>query len=124
MISRVRESRNPKKVIRVTLMESYGEIGRVPVNLFCIKFCHIVKHYVPKPVAENEVRLCSKNLSQKFAFILDENSRRKMITHDGNILLLSIFCTVVYLWHKFRRLQNLHRCLFLHRIAKEQRQHI
>ena len=35
MIGRVRESRNPKKVIRVTLMESYGEIGRVPVNL-CI----------------------------------------------------------------------------------------
>ena len=33
MIGRVRESRNPKKVIRVTLMESYGEIGRVPVNL-------------------------------------------------------------------------------------------
>ena len=36
MIGRVRESRNPKKVIRVTLMESYGEIGRVPVNLFRI----------------------------------------------------------------------------------------
>ena len=36
MIGRVRESRNPKKVIRVTLMESYGEIGRVPVNLFKI----------------------------------------------------------------------------------------
>lgn len=34
MIDRARESRNPKKVIRVTLMESYGEIGRVPVNLF------------------------------------------------------------------------------------------
>lgn len=33
MIDRVRESRNPKKVIRVSLMESYGEIGRVPVNL-------------------------------------------------------------------------------------------
>ena len=30
---RVRGSRNPKKVIRVALMESYGEIGRVPVNL-------------------------------------------------------------------------------------------
>ena len=37
MIGRVRESRNPKKVIRVALMESYGEIGRVPVNLSCIK---------------------------------------------------------------------------------------
>ena len=36
MIDRARESRNPKKVIRVTLMESYGEIGRVPVNLSCI----------------------------------------------------------------------------------------
>lgn len=36
MIGRVRESRNPKKVIRVTLMESYGEIGRVPVNLYRI----------------------------------------------------------------------------------------
>ena len=33
MIGQARESRNPKKVIRVTLMESYGEIGRVPVNL-------------------------------------------------------------------------------------------
>lgn len=33
MIGRVRESRNPKKVIRVSLRESYGEIGRVPVNL-------------------------------------------------------------------------------------------
>lgn len=33
MIGRARESRNPKKVIRVTLMESYGEIGRMPVNL-------------------------------------------------------------------------------------------
>ena len=32
-MDRVRESRNPKKVIRVALMESYGEIGRVPVNL-------------------------------------------------------------------------------------------
>ena len=36
MIGRARESRNPKKVIRVTLMESYGEIGQVPVNLFII----------------------------------------------------------------------------------------
>lgn len=36
MIDRARESRNPKKVIRVTLMESYGEIGRVPVNLLWI----------------------------------------------------------------------------------------
>lgn len=34
MIGRVRESRNPKKVIRVSFMESYGEIGRVPVNLY------------------------------------------------------------------------------------------
>ena len=33
MIDRARESRNPKKVIRVTLMESYGEIGQVTVNL-------------------------------------------------------------------------------------------
>lgn len=33
MIGRVKESRNLKKVIRVSLMESYGEIGRVPVNL-------------------------------------------------------------------------------------------
>ena len=44
MIDRARESRNPKKVIRVTLMESYGEIGRVPVNLSenkCLK--HIKK---------------------------------------------------------------------------------
>lgn len=41
MIDRARESRNPKKVIRVTLMESYGEIGRVPVNLLCI---HVLYH--------------------------------------------------------------------------------
>ena len=34
---RVRESRNPKKVIRVSIMESYGEIGLVPVNLYKIK---------------------------------------------------------------------------------------
>jgi len=34
VIDRARESRNPKKVIRVTLMESYGEIERVPVNLY------------------------------------------------------------------------------------------
>ena len=38
MIGRVKESRNPQKVIRVSLMESYGEIGRVPVNLFMIIF--------------------------------------------------------------------------------------
>ena len=38
MIGRVKESRNPKKVIRVALMESYGEIGRVPVNLSYIDF--------------------------------------------------------------------------------------
>ena len=38
MIGRVRESRNSKKVIRVALMESYGEIRRVPVNLFIFDF--------------------------------------------------------------------------------------
>jgi hypothetical protein len=38
VIGRARESRNPKKVIRVTLMESYGEIGQVPVNLYIICF--------------------------------------------------------------------------------------
>lgn len=37
MIGRVRKSRNPKKVIRVLLRESYGEIRRVPVNLSYIK---------------------------------------------------------------------------------------
>lgn len=37
MIGRVRESRNPKKVIRVSLRESYGEIRRVPVNLSLIQ---------------------------------------------------------------------------------------
>ena len=37
MIDRVKESRNPKKVIRVSLKESYGEIRRVPVNLFEMK---------------------------------------------------------------------------------------
>lgn len=50
MIDRARESRNPKKVIRVTLMESYGEIGRVPVNLFKIVlilagYCNIIYKY-------------------------------------------------------------------------------
>lgn len=45
MIGRVRESRNPKKVIRVTLMESYGEIGRVPVNLLTMKLseCYLLQ---------------------------------------------------------------------------------
>lgn len=43
MIDRARESRNPKKVIRVTLMESYGEIGRVPVNLYQIRY-DLLKH--------------------------------------------------------------------------------
>lgn len=33
MIVRNRESKNPQKVIRVTLMENYGEIGKVLVNL-------------------------------------------------------------------------------------------
>ena len=37
MTGRVRGSRNPKKVIRVSIMESYGEIGRVPVNFYKIK---------------------------------------------------------------------------------------
>lgn len=36
MIDRVRENRNHKKVIRVSLRESYGEIRRVPVNLSSI----------------------------------------------------------------------------------------
>lgn len=44
MIGRVRESRNPKKVIRVTLMESYGEIGRVPVNLSKIVFPNVASY--------------------------------------------------------------------------------
>ena len=43
VIGRVRESRNPKKVIRVALMESYGEIGRVPVNLFMMNLIEILK---------------------------------------------------------------------------------
>ena len=45
MIDRARESRNPKKVIRVTLMESYGEIGRVPVNLMEIERTEICGKY-------------------------------------------------------------------------------
>ena len=45
MIGRARESRNPKKVIRVTLMESYGEIGRVPVNLSSIEFAKLIIRY-------------------------------------------------------------------------------
>lgn len=47
MIDRARESRNPKKVIRVTLMESYGEIGRVPVNLLIIMLPCIRNHEIP-----------------------------------------------------------------------------
>lgn len=42
MIGRARESRNPKKVIRVTLMESYGEIGQVPVNLYRSAFLKVM----------------------------------------------------------------------------------
>ena len=52
MIDRARESRNPKKVIRVTLMESYGEIGRVPVNLYEIEFAKLIIRY--------PVRICLK----------------------------------------------------------------
>ena len=46
MIDRARESRNPKKVIRVTLMESYGEIGRVPVNLRKMNFAFTKISYI------------------------------------------------------------------------------
>ena len=46
VIGRVRESRNPKKVIRVALMESYGEIGRVPVNL-CLITLRIIEAKIP-----------------------------------------------------------------------------
>ena len=38
VIGRVKESRNPKKVIRVALMENYGEIGKVLVNLSWIRY--------------------------------------------------------------------------------------
>ena len=41
-IHRVRESKNPSKVILVILRESYGEIGRVPVNLSIIRFSYII----------------------------------------------------------------------------------
>ena len=62
MIGRVRESRNPKKVIRVTLMESYGEIGRVPVNLSnmqhtgipVINFLLFIFHFFP------HIQICEK----------------------------------------------------------------
>lgn len=47
MIDRVRESRNPKKVIRVSLMESYGEIGRVPVNLLKIESTYVDEEHGP-----------------------------------------------------------------------------
>ena len=52
VIGRVRESRNPKKVIRVSLMESYGEIGRVPVNLLGIVLCAISIMFFAFPNAE------------------------------------------------------------------------
>lgn len=45
VIGRVRESRNPKKVIRVALMESYGEIGRVPVNLCRMELLAVLLKY-------------------------------------------------------------------------------
>lgn len=57
MIGRVRESRNPKKVIRVTLMESYGEIGRVPVNLLCIHSSYT------RPIIRNQVKYARPRIS-------------------------------------------------------------
>ena len=60
MIDRVRESRNPKKVIRVSLMESYGEIGRVPVNLSKTKLS-IFARRIPKGDAPNGRRKRSES---------------------------------------------------------------
>ena len=45
VIGWIRESRNSKKVIRELLMESYGEIGRVPINLY--KICDFWELYMP-----------------------------------------------------------------------------
>ena len=56
MIGRVRESRNPKKVIRVALMESYGEIRRVPVNLFKIILMRLYLLFDIDPLRTEENR--------------------------------------------------------------------
>lgn len=62
MIDRARESRNPKKVIRVTLMESYGEIGRVPVNLSKMQFvpghapAQRIPRFAPSAMDDSPVR--------------------------------------------------------------------
>ena len=61
VIGRVRESRNPKKVIRVALMESYGEIGRVPVNL---SFIESDSSY---PAVQMESTICSIVLSKSIS---------------------------------------------------------
>lgn len=67
MIDRARESRNPKKVIRVTLMESYGEIGRVPVNLYKIiifslwLFRQMLFKKLPTGEKQQKARYCGKN---------------------------------------------------------------
>lgn len=59
MIGRARESRNPKKVIRVTLMESYGEIGRMPVNL-CFTVLNM-QNQVDGDYEKKSVKIISSN---------------------------------------------------------------
>lgn len=60
MIGRVRESRNPKKVIRVALMESYGEIRRVPVNLLRVYYAISRAYEVWLYKFENFERFCNQ----------------------------------------------------------------
>ena len=78
MIGRVRESRNPKKVIRVTLMESYGEIGRVPVNLLEIEVFDgetdvgdVIEDILPKYMYREQYRKCVKTLEDLYCWTED-----------------------------------------------------
>ena len=59
MIGRVRESRNPKKVIRVSLRESYGEIRRVPVNLYIFPlYFDLMRWYILYIKTKTGVSVC------------------------------------------------------------------
>ena len=72
MIGRVRESRNPKKVIRVSLMESYGEIGRVPVKFFLL--LHLQCKFKSK---KQEEALCLLPQAVKKALSNNNRARRR-----------------------------------------------
>lgn len=66
VIGRVKESRNLKKVIRVSLMESYGEIGRVPVNLFKVEqYLWKNQDIVYNHKCVNQIAYVDSNISHK-----------------------------------------------------------